>query len=576
MTLLCYLVLLLLFSLSRSFQLIHHLDSDDALSFTTPILDPTKQVKRDRLWNLFIELQSKGVVFNVPLLHHLAQSLATKDAIVLATVTRQAEEEEEEEGESIHSDILTTIPIPTVVQQLWKLILHHGEFDQNTLAYLIMAQFRHYRAAQQKRGLTLRTIRSLDYYRHILYGTPYVHPPVPRSSSLTTFADVASSGFSSQVALQWLGLDKLDQPLPNMVHMTFEQMERDWRHILEEDAARQPIPGEEDVETTFDEDVELPLNATSYNYILQSCLLFTDDSMPIRWAQIHSIRSLMSERRFMLNSTSVLYLLDTLIEAREFQDARAILPPPSATTPTKEKDLNMRLARMERVIEEANRAKEEKEARATKEKKVEGQQETNDKPAEEPSTSAASAPASTSASSAPSADSASSSSLWSRIRGWFLGSDEQAALDRTPAIATPADVAAAAIDPLAANTKQDEEPTATPAAPTEPITPPAAKEVNTAEATENQPTVSATTATAAVTATPAVNDDKPNNKSKRSQFSGIQSANNQKKNANNTPTPSSTNKQNVTKAPSQPNQKQQHPKNGKQTKSSNAKSQKSS
>lgn len=310
-------------------KLILHLDSDEAISFTPQAsgMDATKKMRRDRLWNLFIELQQKGVVFNVPLLHHLSQSLATKDAVMLSTAPKpKADANVGEDSEESHT-VQPSIPIPTLTQQLWKLTVHHGEFDPTTLSYLIMAQFRHYQAGQQQRGLVLRTIRSLEYYRHVLYGTPYEHPPVPRSAALTSFVDVAASGFSSQVALKWLGLDKLDSPLPNLVHMLFEQMDTDWKVILAEEKLRVPVEGEEDVELgRWDDDTELPLNAHSYNYLLQSCLLFTAESMPVKWPQVHAIRSLMADRHFMLNATSVLYLLDTLIEAGELQEARAMLP----------------------------------------------------------------------------------------------------------------------------------------------------------------------------------------------------------------------------------------------------------
>lgn len=331
------------------------------MEFSSTTSTPSSpHANRARLWSLFVELQQKGVVFNPPMLHHLSQSLATKDAARL--LARLYEE----------NDGVEPLPIPTIVQQIWKLTLHHGEFDQNTLMYLILAQVRHYQSAQQQRGITLRTIRSLEYYRHVLYGTPYEQPALPHASAasssttttsssssstaisptstsavvassptaVTSFADVAASGFSTAVALRWLGF-KLDSPLPNIVHLFLKQMERDWRRVVKEDQQRAETEASSNeaelhssvVDADAVDDTELPLNAHSYNSVLQSCLLFTHKSLPVQWAYVDAIRATMADRRYTINSTSELYLLDALIEAGELDKARALLPNANTHTP---------------------------------------------------------------------------------------------------------------------------------------------------------------------------------------------------------------------------------------------------
>lgn len=352
-------------------QLILHLDSSDPMEFASSAgVEASVQARRDRLWGLFLALQAKGVVYSVPLLHHLAQSLATKDALLLSRHV---------DGELLTARPTAGVPIPTLVQRLWSLLLHHGHIDPLTLDYLLLAQFRHFRGAQQKRGLDLRVLRGLDFYRHVLYDTPY-HSPVASASAAVSsasasasaaasasapgdgpgtalaaapsaalaaapapsFSDVALSGFAPQVALAWMGLDKLESPLPNQVHLLFVQVCRDWAKLLDDerraaqaDAEAAGASPEEALRAVLEAEAragpeasELPLGVHGYNLLVQSFLLFrASKDVPIRWAPLAHVRALMAERALLLNATSTLYLVDALIEADELAQARALLPP---------------------------------------------------------------------------------------------------------------------------------------------------------------------------------------------------------------------------------------------------------
>jgi hypothetical protein len=377
--------------------LVLHLDSSDALVLTpaTPTPQQALRLRRDRLWQLFQAMEGL-VVFTVPMIHHLAQSLATKDAVMLfgaddhpATAAAEATSSSSarNSARSAASSSVTSTPIPTLVHSLWALCLHHGRVDPLTLEFLFLALFRYYRAAQARRGLTPRMVRSVEYYRHVLYDTPYTPPsagadagalgtgshamaatssphgaltlphasgnaPALAHGASPTLGDVVLSGFQPGVLAAYTGFDRLDPPLPNLLHAFFTKVGREWARLNEEDAAavwQEAVQAMKEAEANgqLDEkerlaaeararadrvgNQEVPLNVHAFNLLVQSFLLFqASSSAPIRWAALTHVRSAMSSRAggpLLLNHTSTLMLVDALIEARELEQARAVLPP---------------------------------------------------------------------------------------------------------------------------------------------------------------------------------------------------------------------------------------------------------
>jgi len=398
--------------------LVLHLDSTEALPVPTGVVAADGEgglatgaarsaceasvlrQRRERLWALFQAMDGL-VVFTVPMIHHLAQSLATKDAVMLLGGAEDATRAGAGAGSGARADAsassgssVSPLPLPTLVHSLWSLCLHHGRVEALTLEYLFLALFRYYRTAQEKRGLRPRVLRSVEYYRHVLYDTPYTAPTTSHttaavpgtkgaltlphtpasavatgatSSSLaptsgpTSFSDVIASGFSPGVLAAYAGLDRLDPPLPNLLHAFFTKVCREWGRLNEEEVAaiwadakqgmkeaeargdlalKESLAAEARVRAAEAARTEVPMNVHAFNLLVQSFLLFQASSAaPIRWAALTHVRTAMASRAggpLLLNHTSTLMLVDALIEARELAQARAILPPvpelPAGTT----------------------------------------------------------------------------------------------------------------------------------------------------------------------------------------------------------------------------------------------------